>query len=523
MNKRKFLSFGFNCEVGFALEHAGVLDSSVFTWADIRGTDALIKGISRTEDILSGTVKPYSSNMLFCENSKIGFHGRFQFNNIDAKSSFLDIVNRSTIELRERIRYLENKQATIIQGGGALIVVKWFADIFQEDYTLNQSANLVRETIERKYNTDNFDLLYVTESAEKINAQDGRNFVRSVSNFSPRIKASNINWLDWKVILSEFGAFQDSTSHTYYKKEEVALNLELQKAATYWSAQRNTGRTRYWKVPAIIKHVNKLICGRPLDGYSSGLVDLLRTKLNGKTLRKGISIGCGAGLKEIKLLKEGLVDSFDLYEISQNRVDQGLEIARKEMVSDRIRFFCRDVYSEELPNESYDLVYWDSALHHMLCTKRAIKWSYDKLVTGGIFLMHDYIGASRFQWPQEQLNIASKIRKLLPDSYLKSPFVQTEMLSRCLVRPNLHELIAKDPTEAADSDNIIPAINSIFLNAEIKYLGGVIYHLALNDILANFDDFKDAPLLQSLLMIDELLANDEMNHFAVAYASKQLV
>ena len=51
-----YVSFGFNCEVGFALESLELLQQTLFTWADIRGTKALLYGIRNPSSLLAGRV-----------------------------------------------------------------------------------------------------------------------------------------------------------------------------------------------------------------------------------------------------------------------------------------------------------------------------------------------------------------------------------------------------------------------------------------------------------------------------------
>ncbi len=89
-----------------------------------------------------------------------------------------------------------------------------------------------------------------------------------------------------------------------------------------------------------------------------------------------------------------------------------------------------------------------------------------------------------------------------------------------LHRPDLDAFIAADPSEAADSDKILDCIRLVFPDAEIIPTGGVVYHLALNDVLANFDDERDATLLQSLLLLDAALAGAGHSQYAVALAMK---
>ena len=79
----------------------------------------------------------------------------------------------------------------------------------------------------------------------------------------------------------------------------------------------------------------------------------------------------------------------------------------------------------------------------------------------------------------------------------------------------------RDPTEAADSANILPAIRDYFPMASLTLTGGVIYHLALNDVIANFTEADDLQLLQSLLVIDSALTSGNLTQYATAIADRQ--
>lgn len=54
-------------------------------------------------------------------------------------------------------------------------------------------------------------------------------------------------------------------------------------------------RTRWWQSPAIIRHINTLVCGQPVDGVNEGVIRLLKAQSQGRRFNKAISIGCGGG------------------------------------------------------------------------------------------------------------------------------------------------------------------------------------------------------------------------------------
>jgi len=267
----------------------------------------------------------------------------------------------------------------------------------------------------------------------------------------------------------------------------------------------------------------EVVCGEQVSGFSQGSINLVRQYAGSSIpFKKGISVGGGNGHKEINLIKQGIVDTFNLYELSKVRISAGKELAQKELIDDKIRFFYGDAFEIESQSEKYDFVHWNNSLHHMLDVEKAIEWSKNVLKTGGLFYMDDFVGASRFQWPDEQLEIATKVRRAFSHSrYLSHPKYRIFSLPAEVKRPNKKKLIKKDPSEAADSDRIINAVYKYFPNAEIKNTGGVIYHLALSDMIHNFDEENDKILLDLLMIIDELCSKSGQNHYGIALAFKE--
>jgi SAM-dependent methyltransferase len=297
----------------------------------------------------------------------------------------------------------------------------------------------------------------------------------------------------------------------------------LRIAASHWTRkakQPYQGPTRWWQHPVIVRHVNKSICGAPVDGEAAGDVSLLEGRLPGRVFGRAISIGSGTGVKEVSLMSAGLVSHFDLYEISDARIQQGRELADRLGLGHRITWHNRavDFASGALDGE-YDLVYWNNALHHMLDVDQAVQWSKRVLGPGGYLYMNDFVGPNRMQWPDEALAIASRARELLPRRLLKRPTSEGYFGTR-VKRPDPDELAAADPTECADSDDILPAIRRHFPAAWIKPIGGTIYHAALHKVIANFTD-EDTPLLEMMLLLDDVCTMSGHTHYAVALAPRE--
>lgn len=292
-----------------------------------------------------------------------------------------------------------------------------------------------------------------------------------------------------------------------------------EQVAAYWDQMTKaptTGVTRWWQSKIIVAHINEVVCGKSLPGAHAGFHELLRKEAEGHPFRRAVSIGCGEGSKERSLVSMGLVESFDLYELSSARVERGMAAAQKAGLAQRMRFHLGDAFAEVQPAQ-FDLVYWNNALHHMIDVDEAVRWSKSALSERGVFAMDDYTGESRFQWSDAALAAATRVRELLPRRLLAHPQQTHQLLGTRVDRPNAVKLAEVDPSEAADSSRILSAIGRHFPNAQVILTGGCIYHLALKDAIGNFGE-ADEPLLKSLLLLDDALAHLGHNLYSVAIA-----
>ena len=139
----------------------------------------------------------------------------------------------------------------------------------------------------------------------------------------------------------------------------------------------------------------------------------------------------------------------------------------------------------------------------------ALRWSKHAAST---LYVNDFVGPTRFQWPDEQLATATKVRAALPARLLGDTPVTVR-------RPDPDRLAALDPTESADSGNILRALREHFPDATVKLTGGIVYHLALNDVLANFTA-DDGDLLERLLLQDDQCVASGQTHYAVAVLTR---
>lgn len=322
----------------------------------------------------------------------------------------------------------------------------------------------------------------------------------------------------------------------------MALDNNRVKIGAFWSKQfskQETARTRWWLSPLIVRHINERVAGCPLDGLSVGLtrraIDMAGNRL---PFEHGVSVGCGTATLEIELLCANVVRSFKVFDLSEHALNQGKQSAAEKGVTSKIEFILGNAFELANEKECFDFIHWNDSLHHMIDVEEAVRWSFDVLKKGGMFYMNEYIGPNRFQWTDSMLEKASAVRKSLPQPYLQlnqnvitRKFKQAVKRSliflglkrfddRILKRPNISAMISSDPSEAADSERILDSVKKYFPQADITMTGGVVYYLALSDILQNFDESRDLDLLNELLALDDSYAEQGETLYATALAIK---
>jgi SAM-dependent methyltransferase len=301
------------------------------------------------------------------------------------------------------------------------------------------------------------------------------------------------------------------------------LNSTEVKVGNHWSDFFATERAYvyWWNSKLTIRHINRLVSDTDSPVPSAGVNQLLLKRLAGRRLKLGVSVGCGLAYKEIRLLQLGVVDKFIVFDLSQEAVQRGAERADEAGLQNRIEFHKTDAFAFDFSSLEIDFVHWNNSLHHMFDANAAVKWSKELLVPGGVFYMDDYIGCSRFQFPQSIVEIVNELRNDLPCKYLKNQ--NGDCVGKFTVQ-DLDELIKSDPSEAADSQNILSSIAKYFPNADVIHTGGIVYLLALGDsIYSNFNEENEADvaILEQLLEKDKILCQErKLSLYAVALAEK---
>lgn len=292
--------------------------------------------------------------------------------------------------------------------------------------------------------------------------------------------------------------------------------LTMKRIGERWSARRKRPpRMRWWESPTIRRHISKKIIP---GGTANGFWHVEALRAIGRTFPRALSVGCGNAYQEIALLEAGIVEHFDLFELAPQMIMDAKEAAKKAGVRERMQFHFGDYFaSGKTAPDLYDLVFWSSSLHHMFDADKAVAVTRGALKEKGVFYCNEFVGASHFQYPTLEIMIANGVRGILPPQVFKIPGTE-KYWETATGRPPLEGMMREDPSEAADSANILPAIRKYFPHAPVIPLGGIVYNLALMDILTNIPE--DCGLLHDLLAIDDEANDKGLFHYAFCLTEK---
>lgn len=304
----------------------------------------------------------------------------------------------------------------------------------------------------------------------------------------------------------------------------------------------------YWlELAATQQRLSAKISGDPAV---DAVLHTVQHHLNGRLpLQRCLSLGCGEGRLERRMAQLGVFVHCDAIDVADRSIASARSAAQTAGYH-HIDYRVADANTVLLPAKHYDAVWGTGAIHHIEQLEHLFAQVANTLTPEGLFILDEYVGASRFQFPPRQREIIQACHTLLPERYR----VLTEALTynravlgheswqwwlrrlsdklrdgdligaiqrhtrRLLDRrrgratlktavdlPTCRSVVAIDPSEAIRSADIVPLLNRYFDIVEYKPMGGSILQFLLADIAGNFQDEDGRKLLEMLFAIEDTL------------------
>jgi ubiquinone/menaquinone biosynthesis C-methylase UbiE len=160
-----------------------------------------------------------------------------------------------------------------------------------------------------------------------------------------------------------------------------------------------------------------------------------------------------------------------------------------------IRFEQADFYSFDLKEGYYDMVLFYSALHHFKNIELVAERICKALKSDGLVILCEYVGKNRLQFSKDQITEMNRLLDIIPKRY-KTRYL-TSWTKKKIYAPGLLRMLISDPSEAVESESIIPIIHSQFEVLEEKKIGGDLLMMVLKDIAHHFNS-EDVEVKQVL-------------------------
>lgn len=179
--------------------------------------------------------------------------------------------------------------------------------------------------------------------------------------------------------------------------------------------------------------------------------------------KKALILNCGNGWVERELYDNSIILNAVGVEYNQDLVNE----CNKNKNDRKIEYVKHDINTVNFADNSFDLIINFAACHHIRYIEKVCNNIRNWLKPDGYFIHNDYIGPQRNQYTKKQWNKMNQINNMLHLSVRKS-----------LGYPDVIQMMIDDPTEAINSNRIIPVIYDLFnIDYHTKSGGAIAYEI----------------------------------------------
>jgi 2-polyprenyl-3-methyl-5-hydroxy-6-metoxy-1,4-benzoquinol methylase len=259
--------------------------------------------------------------------------------------------------------------------------------------------------------------------------------------------------------------------------------------------------TNWWDIPEVVERWNQKITGSAEQDFNDYVVE---TYFSGREDLEAISLGCGAGSREKRWAETGKFKRIEGYDLSKPRIESAQTMAETAGLSGILDFSVADVFSSEI-TRTFDVVIVEGSLHHFSPLEQILERIQKLMREDAYLLVNEFVGPTGFQWRDRQLLAINQLLADMPER-LKIKWDGRSIKKR-VGRPSKLCIRYGDPSEAIDSERIVPLLKSMFDPLDVRPYGGTILHMLFHEIAHNFcsDDPETKQWLQACFDTEDSL------------------
>lgn len=238
---------------------------------------------------------------------------------------------------------------------------------------------------------------------------------------------------------------------------------------------------RLWtSIPLLQERIRTVITGEPGTNIPTYIRHRYGTPDHAL---RALAPGCGTGRKELAWVAAGGISRLDGVDISPRRIAEARRLAESAGMTATAVFTAADIRHATIAPAAYDLIIFDDALHHIAPLRPFLQNVHRWLAPGGLLVLNEFVGPSRFQWTDRQIDLSNALLRGFPPRLA----TRRDGTPRPPVhRPGTLAMRLYDPSEAAESAAILPLVHELFEVVEEKPYGGALLHLVFKDLAHHF-------------------------------------
>lgn len=299
------------------------------------------------------------------------------------------------------------------------------------------------------------------------------------------------NWPEVKHRISRRFGMLDDLERVTQSWNTIEHRQMAQLPAMYW-----------WQVPGITRRWNHMISGDAAVGYQEYVAANYFGVRQPKT---ALTLGCGAGHREREWAKYWSFEQHVGVDIADKRIAEAKASAANAGLS-QLKYVISDINEIVLTPNAFDVILFEQSLHHVTGLEHVLTQVSGALTSDGLVIINEFVGPSRFQWTDRQLEVVNGVLKVLPPEW-RSSVTRPKTTKQTMSRPSPREMLRSDPSEAARSAEIPQMLERNFRILEWKEYGGTVLHLLFDDIAANFaeNSSTDQMLIELCFQVEDVL------------------
>jgi ubiquinone/menaquinone biosynthesis C-methylase UbiE len=269
-----------------------------------------------------------------------------------------------------------------------------------------------------------------------------------------------------------------------------------------WKQTDETLLRHWYQVPVVVGRLNQRISGDPSVSFHDMVC---KRYLNDGKERRALALGCGSGGRELDWARRGVFTEILGLDIVPDRIARANQDAARLNLTGIARFEVSDVNTLVAQEQKFDVVLFEHSLHHFTDVKGTLARIERILSPDGFLIVDEYVGPRRFQWTPAQLNMADGLLLSIPASYRR--FVNSTRTKNRNLRAGTLLMWLNDPSEAVESDAIIPEVERQYEVLARHDYGGTITQLLFQDIAHHFvvDDGENIAWANLILDAEDYL------------------